>query len=302
MSRPSNLLNTLEFNDYLKKNLKETIKNFVCFSPYIKLSALEWVAKNLRTDVHVDLICRMRPDDLIRGATDIEIYEFCKAHNWKIGIKSNLHAKVYINDDENVLIGSNNLTNSGLGLIENSNLELGISFVPNIKDKAKLESLFSGVSWLDDETIEKMKNYLEVTDKTISNKKNIYDWPDEWFKFKEIEYSFLSTDFPDMYPNEEDKELLTTFFQVASTDNIQTEFLRSDVYKWVIKILKESNKDFKSFGWLTSKIHDVLIDVPLPYRSQIKEICEFLINWIETYSSEIEITQHAKTKSLKLKI
>ena len=62
------------------------------------------------------------------------------------------------------------------------------------------------------------------------------------------------------------------------------------------------NEDgLKNFGWFTHKIHNCILDKPLPYRSKIKTYCQNLFLWIETYSDEIKIIQHNKTKSLELK-
>ena len=87
---------------------------------------------------------------------------------------------------------------------------------------------------------------------------------------------------------------------MTENNEVENTFISSDVYLWLIKLLKENTNKNTNFGWLTSEIHLTILDDPLPYRSNIKEMCNFLFEWVETFSSEIVIIKHSHTKSMKL--
>ena len=90
------------------------------------------------------------------------------------------------------------------------------------------------------------------------------------------------------------------FISKESEDAPKKYFNDSNIYYWLVKLLEAEPTARKNFGWLTSKIHDALIDEPIPSRSDVKTICGFLFEWVECFSEEIEVTQHQYTKSLHL--
>ena len=101
-------------------------------SPYIKdpvaTSLCEILQSKQDTNVSVQILTRFRTQDLIDGASDLEAFEkllqLAEEPGLKITVKciSNLHAKVYIFDENSAIVTSSNLTRSGL----NNNIECGI--------------------------------------------------------------------------------------------------------------------------------------------------------------------------------
>ena len=124
-------------------------------------------------------------------------------------------------------------------------------------------------------------------------------WPSELYT-KTHDFLLLSTNFPNIMPKEHENGKQSLFVSdFLNKDKTKQEFLNTEVYLWLKSIL--ITDEFTSFGWLTSKIHNCILDRPLPYRSQIKKYCENLFSWVEFYSDEIIINKHNKTKSLELK-
>ena len=77
-------------------------------------------------------------------------------------------------------------------------------------------------------------------------------------------------------------------------------FLNSDVYLWLLSLLKKNKDTQNNFGFLTSKIHKNILDDPLPFRKNIKEITHYLFEWVAEFSDEIKIIRHSNTKSMRL--
>jgi hypothetical protein len=95
----------------------------VC-APYVKLSALKSLTTVIPSGVDVDVFMCLRAMDIYLGVSDIEVFDYCEERaRFRLFNISNLHAKLYSADDE-VLIGSANVTNSALGWVANPNVEI----------------------------------------------------------------------------------------------------------------------------------------------------------------------------------
>ena len=86
----------------------------------------------------------------------------------------NLHAKTYVFDKKRCILGSANATNKGLGINQNSNIEISSIFDLEPEDLQKIETLFDNAIKMDDLLFAKMyKEYLDA-------KKDIRGTPTIW--------------------------------------------------------------------------------------------------------------------------
>ena len=92
-------------------------------APYIKYEAIVRLLSAAAVDASVICVTRWTPQDIAFGATDTECRTFVLARGGKFLIHPALHAKFYRFDDI-VLVGSANLTASGMGWSPTSNLEI----------------------------------------------------------------------------------------------------------------------------------------------------------------------------------
>lgn len=294
----NNLLTTKNFTNLLLDYSYACQKEAIFFSPFIKLNALKHITLNLKTCTKVKIITKLSIQDILDRVSDFEICQYAFDKNWSIGLIKNLHAKMYIFDKENILIGSNNITSYGLGLNNEGNAELGVNFTPDLKTYEVIDNLVQSVIWLDQNKINIMQKTLEEIDiKSVSSSTSL-NWPEEVYSSSD-EFLLLSTNFPDITPKihrEGEQSLFVNDY--LNKEKTKQEFLNTEVYLWLKSILKTD--EFTSFGWLTSKIHNSILDRPLPYRSRIKNYCENLFLWVEYYSEDINIIKHNKTKSLEL--
>lgn len=123
-------LNSLELilenhENRLVELLKDTRKELIIVSPWIKQSAANLIIKSVDNDhVKLKIYTRFNSNDLVKGISDIKALSNLLNYFQKSEIRfiPNLHAKIYISDNKKALITSGNLTRGGLS----SNVEAGI--------------------------------------------------------------------------------------------------------------------------------------------------------------------------------
>ena len=95
----------------------------VLVAPYIKLDALSMALDKIGNDASVECFSRWTALDIQVGASDIVCRTLVKRRGGSFRLHNRLHAKYYRADDY-VLVGSANLTQSGLGQSNSPNLEI----------------------------------------------------------------------------------------------------------------------------------------------------------------------------------
>lgn len=95
----------------------------VLVAPYIKVDALTKVLEKLQGDASLECVTRWTPLDIQLGASDLECRKIVNTRGGSFRLCNRLHAKYY-RFDEQVLIGSANLTASGFSFAHSGNLEI----------------------------------------------------------------------------------------------------------------------------------------------------------------------------------
>ena len=98
-------------------------QNLIVAAPYIKANALTKVLAEVSPTASLICITRWNPHDLAVGASDTECRTIVTERGGSFRLHPSLHAKYYRIDDE-VLIGSANLTSSAMGWSPLPNLEI----------------------------------------------------------------------------------------------------------------------------------------------------------------------------------
>ena len=96
-------------------------QEIVLAAPYIKESALRNILTHITGQVRV--VSRWTPQDIAAGATDVACRSLVIEQGGRFYLHPMLHAKYYRFDDR-ILVGSANLTATGLGYIDSANLEI----------------------------------------------------------------------------------------------------------------------------------------------------------------------------------
>lgn len=296
--------------------LSDAENELIILCPFIKRSALKKVLEQLSDSIKLTVVVRWKIEDLVFGSSDLGIYPLIKKLNHKLCINSDIHLKVLVKDKKEILLGSANMTGSGLGLVENPNIE-AIS-VDNI-DEASLHEIFkilkSSVTVDDNlfadvsdtvskygdikKSIEAEKRKMRKQDERNMGKKKVNVVVAD-FPFCDSPKTFIDNYLNSRYALSElkhDMRLFNVSKGEAEGDlevKLSSSFLASDAYAWQNEVVK----DEASFGKYSSLLHDALLDDPKPFRKRVKELVSNMFNWTQHYSEEYGVRKVKHTHIL----
>jgi len=122
--------------DQLLELVSSAKERVVLVAPFIKVDALQRVldAIPISAGLHIDCVTRWRPEDIVDGVCDLEIFEvITDRENAQLWRHPNLHAK-FFRADQSCLLGSSNLTGRALGWRLPTNLELLVQLDMNLHE------------------------------------------------------------------------------------------------------------------------------------------------------------------------
>lgn len=275
------LLISQKILDRIRDELAQSTESFLFISAYCKLPLIEFFNSSiLDTAIEKKLVVRFRPDDILSGASDLEIYPYCKQHGWKLYFRLDLHAKTYIFDNLRCIVGSANATNSGLSFHNPGNYEIATICTLEANDVLSLEQLIRGSVEMNDNIYDQMQHFLA---NHITHSPNL-QWPQPIADLFVPDYSILFTeDFPlCSHPNEANFDDLA-FLDLpcpVSSGAISLAFRHAKCFRWLIDLLEKQNPKEMYFGAVTVALHNTLLNEPKPYRREVKELLSNLLNWI----------------------
>ena len=161
----------------LIKSAKFSVK-IIC--PFISKSRVEWLEELINDDTYLEVITELTSRGIASGVQSPSTLKILNSLGAKVSyLRGGLHAKVFIIDNEKILITSANLTNNGL----RNNFELGVLFEkergPFLAKKVDYDSIKARVNNLwnylkntevlyDEDTIEELIKY-ETKTKELRN-------------------------------------------------------------------------------------------------------------------------------------
>lgn len=280
------ILTTEEFKKALVQEISSVQQELHIVSAFCKIAALKFVDDNIKTNVvSKKIIVRFLLGDIMQGATDFSLYEYCKSNGWELYIRFDLHAKTYIFDKQRYILGSNNLTAKGAGLNWFNNYELAAISNLEKADKTKIDTLFSSSILMTDEINELMKIDMQKMAKCGKNgKKN--SWCKEIEKLFVPNLSVLFTyDFPQSNVSVEIDDKFE-FLGNSVNDNkqdLREKFRWSKAFLWLYSTVSSKSTKEIYFGELSSCLHNALINDPKPYRKDVKDLLINLLGWVEFF-------------------
>ena len=261
-------------------------------SAYIKLSIMREIERNTKT-ANIRFLARWDLNDLVGGASDIECYKFARDQGWKFFINRFLHAKIYYLPPSGILSGSANATNSGLGLSPQSNREASTIVSMSDNNLAFINGLFSESILMTDALYSEIIEAFNAADKS----KPFVQWPDSIMNklnpniTEDIRFMVSECFFSDgseilnlrQAKNENsihDLSILAVPLNFYDGEYIVNKFIYSKQFLWIKSLLLKYQGEIY-FGTLTSELHNVLIEDPTPYRSEVKELVKNIYSWIK---------------------
>lgn len=114
-----------EFISMLKDGLEKYIptlkRKILIISAYVTYDAFMFVndllLQNRKEEVEKIIVLKFDLMDFFRGASSFKFKESIVKYGWKVYVNLKIHSKIYCFDDEKAIIGSANLTGSGIGLM-----------------------------------------------------------------------------------------------------------------------------------------------------------------------------------------
>jgi hypothetical protein len=110
--------------DLVEEIVRNAKHEVLLVAPFIKQMVLRRLLGSISSSVPVVVCTRWRPDEIAAGVSDLGVFdEIADRPQSSLRLCANLHAKYY-RADNRVLLGSANLTSTGLGWAANANLEI----------------------------------------------------------------------------------------------------------------------------------------------------------------------------------
>ena len=268
--------------DRIQDELSRSTESFLLISAYCKLPLVKYFDSCIQNlNIDKKLIVRFRPEDLKAGASDLDIFPYCRDNGWRLFFRLDLHAKTYVFDRLRCIIGSAKATSSGLNIGGVGNYEMATACDLAENDLRALDLLLLGAVEMDDSIYELMRSSLRASS---HNNTASVEWPEEIMDMFVPDYSLLfAEDFPScQHPADAtDEELVfLNIHSTASIEAVKTAFCSSKSFLWLYNLVREHKDQEMYFGEISASLHNVLLNEPKPYRKDVKQLVSNLLSWI----------------------
>jgi hypothetical protein len=260
-------------------------------SAFLRSEALNSLLPDNRKLLSGRILTRWQLGDLRAGASDLNSYLVAKDFGFKFFIRQDFHGKVFSVPKIGTIVGSANATLAGFGLKEDGNAEVCTLVPPSDSNSIFINGLFSEAIEIDDALfveISKTMHDIPLGEKDFAN------WPEELMSKllpKQLANRFLTSECLVSVPviadaglllihNEHDRKLLGMHDLQPSRDAIAKMFKALKVHRWLIEKLSQAGGELY-FGAVTADLHSALLDDPIAYRRDVKNLLQNLLSWYE---------------------
>jgi hypothetical protein len=261
-------------------------------SAYMRSEAMEPLLSQLPAGASGNVLVRWRFEDLVGGSSDLAVYDLCRRQGMQLFMRPQFHGKVYALPPLGIGMGSANATGAGFGLHAGANDEV-CSLVPLSAPSLKLiDDFFVGATRIDDRLFAQLQAAVSAADPT----RPIGDWPldvkrqmnteppprrllvDECLRSGGKWAAAARTPATEL---ERHDQALLGFDARASISDLQHALSACALLRWLRAELASAEPPELYFGNITQLLHSALLDNPGPRRSEVKELLQHLLSWIE---------------------
>lgn len=273
-------------------------KRLLIIAPFIKVNSLETILGNYGFE-KVTVVTSWKVLNFARGVSDVDIYIYSERKNITLLANNRIHLKVITNEDfAPIIITSANITDSAMGIADDYNYEYGAVLDSiSIEDKLYLDTIIHDSIPVTEEIYKETLKKIEISrfDKHIEEIKlnknsfrvfSLQDLPaiNSPERFIELLNSpTIIKNELEMRNFEHDKQLFGLYN--IEPDNLFASLKNSYFTNALIKAFLQFNDSGKHFGELTSWLHNICTDIPVPKRVTIKEYVRRLFDYT-VYLSE----------------
>ncbi|OPX62212.1 MULTISPECIES: phospholipase D-like domain-containing protein [unclassified Methanoregula] len=102
--------------------LSATDCEVLIISPYIKTDVLDILLKKCSAKINIITTWKLR--DLQLGASELDLYQYCKKRGIFLYLNPRIHLKAFVNNYSTCIFGSANISKKGFALVADHNYEL----------------------------------------------------------------------------------------------------------------------------------------------------------------------------------
>lgn len=250
------------------------------------------------------LFVRGNKQDFINGSICIKTLRRLYDANIQCFLLQNLHAKLYIFDERTMFIGSANLTNNGLSLSPNSNIEI-LHCAQYSKDMdIQVQTMLKGAIVLTDDLLNEMSSELkECNNITIDHASDAWACiPIESNNhFTELSVDYLPRCHLDQLDSMEQDNFYhdQRLFGLQNDGGIDIELFQDSVlHHFLIKALKRQPEHFMRFGTVKQLIGK---QCNLPNNEYLTSCVQNIYSYYKYHTNtEIKYTRPQHTEVLNL--
>ena len=158
--------------DTIGKLFEKAQNDVLIVAPFIRTEALAKLINYIGNNVATKIVTRWRPSDLIAGASDLGVFDLAQKRQIPLFLRNDLHAKLF-GADHRCLVGSANVTATGLGFRVPANFELLVELPRTSSEIVDFEkTLFNGAIQATKELQNQLQILIDVLDKsdTVTSK------------------------------------------------------------------------------------------------------------------------------------
>ena len=271
--------------------------------PFAKLAALQQLHWVHTGKVKLKVICRWRPEDIITGVSDLEVYSYLKASGCQLYINPDIHLKLYVFASNAAFNTSGNLTLRGLGYSDSANIEVGNMVSLTTNDWTKIYEIIHASRQVDDALYQRFKGYADQRPPPGTPMPPIdFLPPAKTYTISSLPATESPEKLADFYFDPNPGKLTPEEMRRAAHDlavfGIPSGLNPTDFEKFLGERFRQTPfvTDFVEllqtdrslrFGAVTDWIHNKCEDVPLPYRWEIKENTRIFYDWLAHFIPEI---------------
>ena len=277
----------------LEKKLKLQKGVILIICPFIQTDALNKIIEYCPNLEDLKIITRWNKEDLVSGVSDIKIYNLLNSKGAKLYINQHIHLKLFIFPDNTVFTTSANVTNQGLGLSNNNNVETGCFLQLNRSDYVQIETLIEHSKEVTSEIFNICENYIKVNKDnqgslpplilperksfSINSLPNI-ETPQALYELYKRDSKNQNHEISIKYNGDLNKyKIKENLDENLFFSTLSNAFLTQNLILEFIEYLKINRICY--FGEAVEWFHNKCSDKPVPYRVTVKDKVKNVLSW-----------------------
>ena len=317
------LLGTEALRNHLSVLLARPPSSLLIVSAYVTKIGVEWLRiQTSGVNIDCDIVARWSPSDLLSGASDVEGCIIALEQGWRFHVLPDLHAKVTLVDESDIVVGSANLTGAGMSLVPAANREFGVAAKATPQDVLACRALLADAVQMTPKLLERISRWVAANKVTLSTTAASFPW-DIQEHLTVVPTRLFTAELP-WLPASNLIDLLSGTRTLASNfvmlqhdlallglepiygsreaafSALSSAVERSRFWRWLIGSIRAQPNGEIWYGGVTSILHDALCDDPRPYRQEVKTLVSNLYSYADTCGCGLTTSRPNRSQRLAL--